>query len=409
MLKLRLLAFFLLLCLQTAAWALPPPPPLDLRHSFHLADQIGKPYFVLVSEPRGIKAAFDSDYATPFRMADVAQVRLAGENFEAGVCTKLLRTFNEGADGLNLLVNQMAGNVYTPGAFVPEIRRLMHAQGLYRNRSQSGLAPLIIAPVLAMASGAGTLVRLDRHNYFYNYGYLPGSDDREVLGKHVKSGRSFGSSHEHLSLDPSDVYYLDELEAYLRLTPDPSQFYITMMEILTRSDARGLSQLSPLGQTVMTDFLAIYTAELDRHLMSDLKSHPWENDLAEATFAALFIVRSGKSIQDKQWIHARPRDLFAIGNNGSGLGVTRKDRYRLQKLWVETVRKKYPDPIRELETLVGHTPSNRAGGDMIHGVMKFLNNPANQNAVRKHAEHLTHEFVAFLIQAGNEWESVLNP
>ena len=39
------------------------------------------------------------------------------------------------------------------------------------------------------------------------------------------------------------------------------------MQALTDCDTSGWSELSTAGQMVATDFLAIYTAESDRHLM----------------------------------------------------------------------------------------------------------------------------------------------
>jgi hypothetical protein len=70
------------------------------------------------------------------------------------------------------------------------------------------------------------------------------------------------------------------------------------MEILTTLDTSGVKDLSDAGQTLMSDFVAVFTAEADRNIMTKFSTHFWQNDLAEATWAASYVSKSGMAIEN---------------------------------------------------------------------------------------------------------------
>ena len=130
----------------------------------------------------------------------------------------------------------------------------------------------------ALEQGVGVALKIAPRNFTYHVNY-------EVSEE--RSGRSYGLSPTGKISDPSDKDYLDDLA---KLT-DPSEltdFYTTLMEIIADCDARGYSQLERATQGVATDFMAIYVAEQDRHLMSNLGTFNWDDALLQVTLLAAF-------------------------------------------------------------------------------------------------------------------------
>src|SRR5262249_399944 len=120
-----------------------------------------------------------------------------------------------------------------------------------------------VAEVMAMSSGAGVLVQLDEKNYYYNYGYKSGA-----LPDDVMSGRSFGASPGPRANDAPDTFSRGGLGRLLTNSEAHIALYQVMRDVLPRSHLDDYSKMSTLAQTVETDFLAVYTAESDRHIMS---------------------------------------------------------------------------------------------------------------------------------------------
>ncbi len=231
--------------------------------------------------------------------------------------------------------------------------------------------------------GAGVALRIDANNYIFNIGYLDGSDPKND----VKSGRSYGVGPSGTQSDPSDVAYLRELESYLKAEPQAAgDFVEALMKVITDCDPSGWAKLSEDGQSVATDFLAIYTAELDRHLMVNLnvRQHPWEIDLAAATFVSIFDVESGLIFQNGEFSKGSIKNWWAQGQSGSGIGNTRRDRLALQKLIAQV--EEDSKEAKQLLKLVG----GREDGDVIQGVLEYLNsNEAPESMSSGEGEQLT--------------------
>ncbi|MFA6584167.1 MAG: hypothetical protein WCS77_07715, partial [Elusimicrobiaceae bacterium] len=69
-------------------------------------------------------------------------------------------------------------------------------------------------------------------------------------------------------------------------------------------------------------------------------------------------------------------------------------RQILQRSISDFERNLHPELVAGLEKLIGAKP----GGDVIHGLMLFLNNPANQPVVRKSAKQIADVALAFILQ-----------
>ena len=228
-----------------------------------------------------------------------------------------------------------------------------------------------------IAKKAGVAIRIDSNNYFFNIGYNNGTGGADD----VKSGRSYGVGPTNRESDPSDEAYLTELAAYYQNEPGSMQdfFHALLLALFNcdtsgwNSDSAGYHAMSQSGQIVATDFMAIYTAESDRHIMVNLvpKSHPWEVDLVAATFASEFVSVTGKIMQGGQLKPGTIGQWWAKGTSGSGIGETRTDRIKLQQKIADYEFKQHPDLAATVNSIVGVT----GGDDLIQESFEYLNSP----------------------------------
>ena len=228
-----------------------------------------------------------------------------------------------------------------------------------------------------IAQKAGVAIRIDANNYIFNVGYNDGSGGPDD----VKSGRSYGVGPTNRQSDPSDEAYLTELAAYYQNEPNamPDFFHALLLALFNcdtsgwNSDSAGFHALSQPGQIVATDFMAIYTAESDRHIMVKLapKTHPWEIDLAAATLVSEFVAVTGKIMQGGKLKPGTIGEWWAKGKVGSGIGETRKDRIKLQKKIADYEFKQHPDIVATVNGIVGVTK----GDDVIQEIFEYLNSP----------------------------------
>lgn len=353
----------------------------------NLADYKGNTFLEFMTVSGGLKDNINQDHRTRFEVVTKEAVRAAAvEMFDPGVYRKVLRFFKRGAQGLDQVVDALAGQEFTPATITGAIREQFKSnETLLNKQSEFGLAPLVVAPLLSIASGAGTWVRINDKNSYVNFGYKPDSNDEEELAAALKSGRSFGVSPRHLANDASDTRYLTDLGNYLSTTSDVKGFYRNMFKVLTDCNPSGHGRLSEDGQSVATDFFAIYSAELYRHLMVDLdkSKRAWENDLTEATLISAYVAKSGMvlKLDEKdgkvKFVDGDPTNFFGVGEKGSGIGgKMRRVRRQLQRAVCDAERRLSrhrgnTSAIEKIEKIIGAVPD----GDVIKGVMAYINSP----------------------------------
>jgi hypothetical protein len=368
------------------------PAALQMAHELDLNDHKGSTFLqVMEEQSTGVKAHFDGDFVQDYQVAGWAQIKLGLANFDKKVSGSVLRAFAGGETGLKKFIDGLEGESFKPETIVDLVRRDYHGTGNV----------FAIAHFISMASGAGTLIRIDSENYFYNFGYRSGD-----LADDVKSGRSYGAGPSHAATDASDIFYLDELEAVLKAGDDTENFYKVFLDILTKADTSGYSNLTKAGQTAETDLVAIYTAELDRHLMVQLNpaQHPWENDLAEATFISVFNASTGLMYKDGALVEAQLRDHWAKSDvsNRSGIGITRKDRRALQVKVSKYLRANYAAEVAVLDGLIGQ----RTDGDVFRGLMEFLNNDSTQKKVKQGLTKISAAFIKLLMIVRDDADTI---
>jgi hypothetical protein len=370
--------------------------------SVDLTDKSGQTFFAVMTAKDGIKSNIDADSVREFVVPNSATIIENAGHFDPVVFGKILRLFRNGESDFVRLVDSLEGKTLNPVSILPALRSSLSSLKILRTGPDGDpkipLNAQKIAPFFALASGSGVMVRLDANNYYLNQGYPKGNpEDPELLKTQVKKGRSFGASPGRKALDASDPVYLKGLKEYMDANPDATEFYTVMFDILIRSDASGLKNLSEDGQILMTDFIAVYTAEMTRYLMTgDLHQHAWMNDLAEVTMDAAYGTASGMVMREAEFVTGVPNDYFAPSkvSTSSGIGITRRDRQALQKRVSQALRET-DQTAAAVEAIIGQ----RKDGDIIHGVMLFLNDEANQSVISKRGPELRDAVVEFLVSS----------
>lgn len=276
-----------------------------------------------------------------------------------------------------------------------------------------------LATFISLVSGGGVAVKIDDLNTAYHVNYGTGNTDKDEM-----TGRSFGEGPTHLASDASDKMYLQTLEKYVRGGGDNiSIFYQSLLEVLTNCDSSNYGKISPEGQTIATDFLAVYTAEQDRHLMAKLKSHHWDAALLEVTLLSAFhagqknimVMYDGEltaktkkqapgcDTTERALQPASLTDYWQFSSSTdpasckrSGINVTRKEFRRLGKDISDYERENNPDLVDRVEK---HLKGVKTGGNLFAELTDFLINYKTPAQLDKKDLSLAADFTAFLMQA----------
>jgi len=409
----------LILALIQSTFLFAADAPLKVSAGFNLEKQLGvfevqPTLFDLMDNE--IKPALDNDYADSFVITDAKTFRKKAENFDH--IRNLERKIKGGAKGLDELLSILDGQEVTMDQLWGKIYGTLKENDLFASddhRTQSRLAGAL-APIVGLASGQGVLVQLDSENYVYHFGYAPGSggSDLEADKTNRKSGRSYGASIGRNAYDPSDNDYLRGLAVYVNhaSAEELESFYRTVFELLLKSDPSRIQELSEEGQLVIADFMAIYMAELDRHLMTGLKRYEWENALTEITMLAAFSThpegmtldpRNGvDNTVEKPMIRSgelpKPKDrllgYFGVGTDGSGLdGRNKQRRHKLSRQVVRAERKINKETVARIEEIIGA----RSGSDIYDYFMNFVNNYKTQQTIQENADEMIDLVVDFVL------------
>jgi hypothetical protein len=369
-----------------------------------LSVEKGKSFLTLMREK--IKPALDKYAVEGFVIKNGATVSKVLKNVGQKVSRNALRAA-DGERNLVRLADRLAGqktNFYLLPAKLTSI-------GVSQKNSFG------LSTFLALASGGGVAVRIDDKNYFYNVNYGTGKQAKDEM-----TGRSFGAGPTHDADDVSDKTYLSDLEKYIKSDTDIANLYRVLLRILINCDTTDYDKLSPLGQTVATDFIAVYTAEQDRHLMSNLKSHPWDDALLQVTLLSAFHAGQSKisvmydgaltDVVNKQatgcdedepgqkdaslidyWQFSKSDDPERCKR--SGINVTRKDFSKLGSLISAYQRQNNPGLVSKVEA---HFAANNRGRNVFQELSNHLIDlRAARSFNEAAANQLVEDFVEFLM------------
>ena len=363
-----------------------------------LSDFSGQTYLqAMQASGTGIFDKTDADDAAAVTIASAAPTSEEVIKFDSKVSSQVFGMFKNGQTDFTSVISNIQGKSFSPRTIRDGIKPFISKSNL-KPGANSTIAVDATADMALLASGSGTLVKIDSSNYFYNVAY-----QKPV----VKSGRTYAVATGRALLDPSDRDYLTELAAYMMpaSTPDPSAFYAAILKVLVSCNSSDYATLSSPGPVVATDFLAIYTAELDRHIMVNLvpTTHPWEIDLAEVTFLNAYGAPSGMVMKSGALIPGTAAAYYAVGTSGSGIGETRKDFVKLATRITsfESSSGHHPELVNAIVTL---TPIQDAKilsavkGDVFRRYLVYLNRPEFQSGAQTHSTDLLNAMGALLKQ-----------
>jgi hypothetical protein len=366
----------------------------------------GQTYFSLMQDV--IKPSLDQYATDGFTVADGNTVVAALKKVDSSVAAKAVRAAGS-EDKLREVADTLsAGDAVTFYDLPDALGKLGIGAGRYD-----------LSTYLALVSGGGVQLKLDKNNFAYNVNYGVGDTEKDEM-----TGRSFGEAPGSLALDASDKHYLEILEAYVRSDKDNVEhFYRSILQILLNSDASDLANVTEQGQAVATDFLAVYTAEQDRHLMSDLKTHPWDESLLEVTLLSALhsgqkkvMVKYNGAFTDttlKQasgctdpstraeqaasmvdyWQFSTSTD--PANCKRSGLNITRKDFRNLGAAITAYETENHPELVENIQK---HFSSTRNKNNVFAQLSDFLINAETEKQLDENTLQLAEDFTAFLMQ-----------
>lgn len=292
-----------------------------------------------------------------------------------------------------------------------------------------------LSTFLALASGGGVAVKINDKNYFYNVNYGTGKVEKDV-----QTGRSFGATPLRSADDASDADYLKHLEEYISETKDPSVLYRVIIEMLLASDARGYAKLSPLGQHIATDFLAVFTAEQTRKLMEFQnspykkgfwdKAKTWDRALLEVSLISAFHAGQNKlqvmfnglltdtTLKQQQGGTLRNKfqkatlvDYWQFSQspcegqrNRSGINITKDEFAKLGVEISEFERKANPLAVKRLEALLG----NQKEKNIFRQLSNFIINLKTPKQLGPKAYQVAEAFTQFLIVVKKDANAISN-
>ena len=275
-----------------------------------------------------------------------------------------------------------------------------------------------LSTFLALVSGGGVAVVINNENTAYNVNYGTGETEKDEM-----TGRSFGEAPGRLALDASDKHYLEILENYVRSGDENiKDFYRSILEILLNNDTSNYAKISAEGQVVATDFLAVYIAEQNRHLMADLKTHHWDAALLEVTLLSalhagqknVMVMFNGeltattlkqapgcseiertekKASMIDYWQFSSSTD--PVSCNRSGINVTRREFRTLGAAVTAFQRENHPELVENVER---HFTNTRTQDNLFAQLSEFLINYETPKKMNKATLQLAEDFTAFLMQ-----------
>jgi hypothetical protein len=372
--------------------------PRGADRTIDLSSFTGQTYLqAMQASGSGIFDKTEADDGADVAIANADQIVADVNQFDSKVSQQVFGMFKNGQADFQSVMSKIQGKSFSPETIRGGIQPFISSSNLKPGASPN-IAVDATADMALLASGSGTLVKIDPANYFYNVGYQKPD---------VKTGRSYGVASGRSLLDPSDKDYLNEMAEYLKpaTTSDASPFYGAILKVLAGCDSSGFAILSATGQVAATDFMTIYTAESDRHVMVNLdpSNHPWEIDLGEVTFLTSYGAASGMVMKNGALVSGTAVDYYGVGATGSGIGETRKDFVKLATRITafESGAGHHPELVNAIVNLTPISDQkilSQVKGDVFRRFLVYLNRPEFQSGVQSHSSDFVNAMVALLKQ-----------
>ena len=390
-----------------------------------LADHKGTPFFEVMRKE--IKPKLD-DYATEgFVVTDGKTVAQVLKNVSFKVSKGALKgTTQAGLEKVANTLNKTQKKI----TFYDLPAALVATEGFKGDKYD-------LTTFLALASGGGVAVKMNDEIYAYNVNYGTGKIEKDEM-----TGRSFGAAGTyHKADDASDAAYLKALQKIAKPEKadkgkDITAFTRGVLETVILSDTTNYKKMSNAAKAVISDFVAVYTAEQDRHLMANLESHHWDSALLEVTLLANFHAGQKKF----QLYFESPENVFTFTDsvpdqnaarkegyagelrqagmvdywqfsknpknpNRSGINITRRAFTKLEYKICDYERANHPELVKAVEDLLKGV---KVGGNLFDSVSDFLISFKTQKDVAKVGPELVEAYLAFLVQVRKDAEKITN-
>jgi hypothetical protein len=282
-----------------------------------------------------------------------------------------------------------------------------------------------LSTFLGLVSCGGAVIEYAPGHIAYNIHYGTGDKDKDD-----RTGRSFGEGFSRDADDASDKNYLKDLEEFVTEHKSSTEaFYTTLIKSLANSDSSGMPSISDHGKTLLTDFLAVYTAEQARNLMDGRISVHWDAALLEVTLLGAFHAGqeevklfykdpytgetsftdtvynqdTGCSVKDRKVRGVRLYDYWQFSSSTnishcrrSGINVTKRSFRKLGLIISKYIRKHNPEIVANVER---HFSSRNTGKNVFYQLSKFfINSKTPATLGDKGSSELAEDFTVFLLQ-----------
>lgn len=283
-----------------------------------------------------------------------------------------------------------------------------------------------LATFFGLVSCAGAIIEFAPGHYAYNIHYGTGQKDRDQ-----QTGRSFAEGDHRKANDASDSNYLKDLEKFgKKHISSMEPFYMALVKSLAMSDAQNFEGVSNFGKLLLTDFLAVYTAEQARNLMDGRITLHWDAALLEVTLLEAFHSGqsdfklfykdpytgkssftdtvynqdNGCSVKERAQRKARMQDYWQFSSSTdpknckrSGINITKREFRKLGRLITKYELKNNPHLIKELLYKIGG--SSRGSANAFKQLSSyFIRYNADKYVAQEFGHDLAKDFVKFLIQ-----------
>lgn len=289
-----------------------------------------------------------------------------------------------------------------------------------------------LSTFFGLASCAGAIIEFAPGHIAYNIHYGTGEIDTDD-----RTGRSFGEGVVRDADDASDKNYLIDLEEFGHdHASSMENFYRAMIKSLANNDSSDMLKTSDFSKLLLTDFLAVFTAEQARNLMDNKVTTHWDAALLEVTMLGAF--HSGQSefklfyknpvsgeIEFTNRVFnqttgcseevgyertARMYDYWQFSTSSnpshckrSGINITKKSFRKLGEKITKFQMENNPELVDRLTQYIGKSSSYRF--NIFNQVSKFFISDYAEKALND-SDELAEAFVAFIVQVKKDADKI---
>lgn len=393
---------------------------LECDNIINFNDHKGQTYLSFMKET--VKPVLDDYAINGYVLAGPEAVEEALKNVSSKVRWKALKAAKNKENLLSLAaeLEGQTANLYDLPNMIAGVDRSLNRYTL--------------STFLGLVSCGGAIIEYSEGNVAYNIHYGTGDFDKDN-----RTGRSFGEGIGVRDADDaSDKNYLRDLEEFVTEHESSiDEFYSTLMKSLANSDSSGMPTISKFGQLLLTDFLAVYTAEQARNLMDGRIHTHWDAALLEVTLMGAFHSGqeelklfykdpytneisftdtvynqdTGCSDKERKVREVRLYDYWQFSASTdpqhckrSGINITKKEFRKLGLLISKYQRENNPELVAAVER---HFSSRNRGKNVFYQLSKFFINSKTPDSLgEKNSNDLADDFTNFLLQVKKDAQKI---